>query len=199
MNKWIYLFCFFLVFSSCELLRNRSNKTKPKEVYTYYKKDFKLPVNSPLRTDGIYYRASREKFDYKKKTYDRYYKQRVHPAIGQNPPKNDTTIYFNRWYYYQFSQHGDWISSGGYYSKEEMLAKASPFSSTRDYPVYKIEEADTNTMILGLEMYNWYRNDFTYQQAKAEADSLWITGKTKKGEKLKFEGKPYIFHPFTTK
>jgi len=199
MNKWLYLSCFFLIFSSCELLRNRGHKTKPKEVYAYYTKDFVLPAENPLRTDGIYYRVSEEKFDYKKNTYDRYYKQRPHPAIGENKHKNDTTIYFNRWYYYQFSQHGDWISSGGYYSKEEMLAKASPFSTSGDYPVYKIEETSANVTILGLEAYNWYRNNFTYLQARAAADSLWVSGKAKKDEKPEFEGKPYVFHPFVTK
>ncbi|AIM35276.1 hypothetical protein KO02_00290 [Sphingobacterium sp. ML3W] len=199
MNKWIYLCSFFLVFSSCELLRNRSNKTKPKEAYTYYAKDFVLPAESPLRTDGIYYRVSKEKFVYKSKNYDKYYKQRPHPVIGDNRPKNDTTIYFNRWYYYQFSRNGDWISSGGYYSKEEMLAKASPFNATGDYPVYKIEKADTNVMILDLETYNWYRNDFIYLKGKAEADSLWISGQAKMDKKPEFDRRPYVFHPFTIK
>ncbi|WP_306353364.1 hypothetical protein [Flavobacterium sp. '19STA2R22 D10 B1'] len=189
MNKIILYLVALLVCSSCESVGMFAKKEATKEEYKYYNKEFVLPAGSLLKTNGIYVKSTLEKFEYSKKNYDKYYKNNPHPAIGNNVPKNDTIIQYYRWYYYKFSNTGQWMTSGGFYSKENMLKDVKNFEKEGDYSIYKI-----NNDIVEMESYNWYRKDFTYQTAKLKGDTLYVRGGTST-ENQQVNGVPYIFYP----
>ena len=189
MKKLFLYSLLILSFGSCEILH--SNKiSMPNEKYKFYDKDFIIPVDFGLKTDGIYIETTIEKFDFRVATYDKYYKKRGgHPALKNFRPTTDTTFYFNKFYYLRFFNNGKCTRDGGTYSKEDLIKKVQPIDATLDYDLYKFSEN-----VVYIESYNPYKKRFTYLQAFLKNDTLYVTGKNNKTfEENKKLSSKYVF------
>ncbi|KIX21664.1 hypothetical protein SY27_08205 [Flavobacterium sp. 316] len=182
-----YSFLLFLILLSCEKSFYNSKKVIPKEEYKYYNKDFVLPKSSLLKTNGIYISISEEKFEYKVDSYKINYPDRDHPALKGNIPNKDTIIFFNRYFYYQFTDNGLWKESGGYYNLEDLTESIKKINTSLDYSVYKVK-GDS----LFLESYNWYRKKFTYRDAVIIADTIFSRDRESNNKENTVK---YIYYP----
>lgn len=191
MKKLCYFLPLLMLFPACELTSLLSDKTKPKEKYSYYNPSFLWPSNTALKTTGVYCDTTIYKEKISKVLLERYYKKMPHPVLGKTQIQRDTVISYQRWDFYQFRKDGSYAFSGGYYSKEAMIeAINSGEIAFADY--YKIRDD-----LVSLERYSWYSKQFNYTKGQVVGDKLSV-GYGKKDVLSTFEDKTheYVFYSF---